>query len=155
APGNIVTGRQLDFLVDFLLHLGHQTSHVPVAYKDADGHHALAEFAADVHAAGLDRYLRELVQGDALAVRRIDQNGFDVVHLALLPRQAHDDGELLFPFPDFGRLFPAERGFDHVLDVRDFQAVSGGFRAVDVDLQLRDLAVSVDKRASDAANRGD
>src|SRR5215510_951273 len=155
APGQVIPRRHLRLAAHPFFHLGHQTAHVAVANEDADGHYSRTHLAANVHAAGFDRDRRELVERDAPTRRRVHQNGLDVIHPALLFGQAHDDGELLLSLPDFGRLFAAERGFDHVLNVGDFQPIAGRIRAVNFYLQLWDLAVAVNERPRDAAHRRD
>ena len=71
---------------------------------------------------------------DALAIRRIDENVFDVVHLPLVLFQPDGDGESLLSFPQLSGLFTAERGLNDVLNISDVQAITRALCAIDRNL---------------------
>ena len=84
------------------------------------------------------------------AVRRRHEQALHARQRALRLVQPHDHAEALLALPHLRRLLAAERRLDHVLDVGDVEAVARRARAVDLDLDLRQLAQPVDEGARDA-----
>src|SRR5579862_49429 len=143
-PGDVVAFRELDVRVEQRLEVGDDAPHVPAADEDADRKQLLAVFARDVHGAA-DRAERgDLRQRHVRPVWRRDQQRLQprVVPFRLV--QPDRDPEALLPFPHLGYLLAAQRGFDDVLNVLYVDAVAGGARAVDADLDLGLFAEPVD-----------
>ena len=69
--------------------------------------------------------------------------------------QPHRDAISAIALPDFGADLAAERRFDHVLYIRDVEAIAGRALPVDFDLQLGHRPCPIDKSAGDSAHAGD
>src|SRR5262249_27128344 len=81
TPGNVITRRELDLLVDAIAHFLDETSHVAVFDELANSHYTSAELAADVHTSFADSDSCQLVEWYALAVGCVHENIADVCHL--------------------------------------------------------------------------
>src|SRR5205809_4609645 len=156
APGNEIARWEGQGRLYALLHFADDGSHVTPPDENSDGRDAQSRFAADIHTPAPDGHRRDLIERDAQPCRRIDEVAADRVDVA--PRffsQPDDDAEPLFSFPDLGRQLAAERRFDHVLNIRDVEAIAGRALPVDLDLQLGHRPRPIDESAGDSAHAGD
>ena len=135
------------------MHVSHDTAHVASVNENANGHHAFAVLAADVHGATADVEGGHLVQRDVHSLRGVHEHVLQIGQPSLCFRQSHDDAEMLFSLPQFRRRLAAQTGLDHIFDVRNVEAVAGGAVPVNFDERLRHLARPINEGAGNARHR--
>src|SRR5437764_1166948 len=143
APGDIIAGRHVDVCFDALLHVRNDASHVAAMDEDGDGHDTRAIFPADIHAAAGNGETRQIGQGDVQAGGSIDEDVFEVENAPFGFRQAHDNAKMFLAFPEFRRSLASEASFDHVLNIRNVEAVAGRALAIDGDVGLGNFAHAI------------
>ena len=136
------------------MHFCNEAAHVAVLDEHSDRHYPSSKLATDIHGALTDRDRGQLVKRDPLSIRCIDENVFDVLHLALFFSQPNRHRELLVAFPQFCCLFTAKRDLDDILNIGDIQSVARAFGSIHFDLQLRHTAITVNVSAAHASYAG-
>src|ERR1700751_986952 len=101
SPFDVVARWKRNLFPNFLLQFGDETAKIAIFHIDADDNPALAHVTIDLRRPFVHLDIREVLQRDLDATRRVEKYLPDFLHaIALIFRQAHDRLEAPLAFVD-------------------------------------------------------
>src|SRR5262249_7062340 len=141
GPNQAIAARQLDVLRDPSLRLGDRAAEIAIAHAELHRNVALALLVIDIRGAGIETDVGKFAEPNigvgAAGIRNRDfdiADGFET--RAIFGRQADRHAELAIALQQSGRGGAAQSRLDDRIHVASVKAVTGGFGAVDLDIEI-------------------